>query len=98
MHAIPSLPLHPQGQTPLMGFGTYPLKDDACRNAVEIALECGYRHVDTADAYGNQDAVGAAIQNARVPRNELFLTSKVWRDHLRHDDVLRSCDRILGQL
>jgi diketogulonate reductase-like aldo/keto reductase len=74
------------------------MKGTECQRAVEAALACGYRHIDTADIYGNQDAVGAAIRSAGVPREELFLTSKVWRDHLRQDDVLRSCDRICRQL
>lgn len=98
MKPIPTRPLKPQGEIPLMGFGTYPMKGDECRQAVETALECGYRHLDTADAYGNHDAVAEAVAASGVPREELFLTSKIMRDRLRHDEFLRAGDRILKEL
>jgi diketogulonate reductase-like aldo/keto reductase len=95
---IPTLPLKPQGEIPILGFGTYPMKGEECQKAVETALEEGYRHLDTADNYGNQEAVGAAIQNSGVGRGELFVTTKVPRERLRHDDVIRTCENSLREL
>ncbi|MBW3623371.1 MAG: aldo/keto reductase [Armatimonadetes bacterium] len=94
----PTLPLRPQGEIPLLGFGTYPMKGDECRRAVETALDCGYRHLDTADAYGNHDAVGAALQSAAVPREQIFLTTKVMRDKLRYEQVIEVAERSLREL
>ncbi|WP_248895473.1 aldo/keto reductase [Haloplanus halobius] len=76
---------------PRLGFGTYQLTDsDRCRAAVETALEAGYRHVDTAEYYDNETFVGEGIAESDVPREDIFLASKVWRDRLGHDDFLES--------
>jgi len=74
-----------------LGFGTYQLTDpDRCASAVSTALSTGYRHVDTAEYYGNEAAVGAGIAESDVPRSDVFLASKVWRDRLGHDAFLES--------
>jgi diketogulonate reductase-like aldo/keto reductase len=74
-----------------LGFGTYRLTDpDRCANAVATALSTGYRHVDTAEYYENEAAVGAGIAGSDVSREDVFLASKVWRDRLGHDAVLES--------
>ena len=65
---------------PALGLGTWPMKGGDCQEAVEAALGMGYRHIDTAEMYGNEDAVGAAINLAGVPRGEIFLTTKIWND------------------
>ena len=65
---------------PALGLGTWPMKGAECQEAVEAALGMGYRHLDTAEMYGNEDAVGAAIALAGVPRQDIFLTTKVWND------------------
>ena len=63
---------------PWLGLGVFRITDyDECRNAVEAALDCGYRSIDTALGYRNEDAVGEAIRNAKIPREELFVTSKL---------------------
>ena len=62
---------------PRLGLGTYRMQGDACRAAVESALALGYRHIDTAEMYGNEEAVGAAIADAGVPRKDLHVTTKV---------------------
>ncbi|MBI1775295.1 MAG: aldo/keto reductase [Proteobacteria bacterium] len=67
---------------PALGLGTWPLTGEACTRAVIGALELGYRHIDTAESYGNEAAIGAALAAASVPRAELFLTTKLTRDHL----------------
>ncbi|MFB6189567.1 MAG: aldo/keto reductase [Halapricum sp.] len=75
---------------PALGFGTYPMQGDSCRSAVEQALELGYRHVDTAQMYGNERAVGQAIADADVPREDVFLVTKILRRNLAYEDLLES--------
>ncbi|WP_232687843.1 aldo/keto reductase [Halobacterium zhouii] len=76
---------------PMLGLGTWQNKEPAqCTESVQTALEMGYRHVDTAQAYGNEEAVGRGIANADVDREDLFLATKVWKDNLAHDDVLET--------
>ncbi|TCH96617.1 aldo/keto reductase [Roseococcus sp. SYP-B2431] len=65
---------------PALGLGTWPMKGADCEEAVCSALAMGYRHIDTAEMYGNEDAVGAALARTHVPRGEIFLTTKVWWD------------------
>ena len=80
-----------QGRTlPALGFGTWQLKGDACREAVEDALALGYRHIDTAQAYDNEEQVGQAIKNAGVPRDQIFLVSKVATDKFAPQDTLHT--------
>lgn len=67
-------------EIPLVGLGTWQLDDRTTRRVVERALELGYRHVDTARAYGNESAVGRAIDASGVDRDELFLATKIWPD------------------
>lgn len=62
---------------PMVGFGTFKMQGEVCEKAVAYALECGCRMIDTAQAYGNEQAVGNAIKNSPIPRDEVFLTSKV---------------------
>lgn len=65
---------------PALGLGTWPLKGAECEAAVESALGVGYRHIDTAEMYGNEVEVGAAIGRSALPRGEIFLTTKIWHD------------------
>jgi 2,5-diketo-D-gluconate reductase B len=65
---------------PALGLGTWPLKGRDCEAAVESALGLGYRHIDTAEMYGNEAAVGAGIAASGIPRGEIFLTTKIWHD------------------
>jgi 2,5-diketo-D-gluconate reductase B len=73
-----------------LGLGTWRMQGAACRSAVEQALALGYRHLDTAEMYGNEDAVGAAIAAAGIPRGELHVTTKVWWEHLSPDGIKRA--------
>ncbi|HLU29675.1 MAG TPA: aldo/keto reductase [Glycomyces sp.] len=66
---------------PRIGYGTYKVGDEDARRAVETALSLGYRLVDTAEMYGNEAGVGAAIAASGLPREQIFLTSKLWNDH-----------------
>ncbi|QIO24345.1 aldo/keto reductase [Haloarcula sp. JP-L23] len=84
---------------PMLGLGTWQNDDpDACATSVQTALEAGYRHVDTAQAYGNEAAVGVGIAAADVDREDVFLATKVWTSNLSHDDVLDSVGDSLDDL
>ncbi|GAB3402447.1 aldo/keto reductase [Schumannella luteola] len=77
MTSVPTTTLAAGAVMPLVGFGTHPLRGDAARDAVLTALEVGYRSVDTATRYRNEDAVGAALAATSVPRDEIFVTTKL---------------------
>ena len=83
---------------PKLGLGTFRLQGDACRTAVESALALGYRHIDTAEMYGNEEAIGAAIAAARVPRGELHVTTKVWVENLTPAAIRKAFDASLKKL
>ncbi|WP_163576621.1 2,5-didehydrogluconate reductase DkgB [Halomonas faecis] len=83
---------------PNPGFGTFRLEGDVLENAVKSALAAGYRHIDTAQMYGNETEVGEAIRESGIPRDEIFLTTKVWHDRLRPGDLEASVDESLDRL
>jgi 2,5-diketo-D-gluconate reductase B len=83
---------------PKLGLGTFRMEGDACRAAVESALSLGYRHIDTAEMYGNEESIGAAIAACRVPRGELHVTTKVWYENLSPDAIRRAFDASLKKL
>ena len=68
---------------PLIGLGTWDLRGKTCARMVEEALRLGYRHIDTAAMYGNEEAVGEGLRASGVPRDEVFITTKVWSSDLR---------------
>ena len=83
---------------PVLGFGTYGMADGVCARAVGYALEVGYRHIDTAQAYGSEDAVGRAVARSAVDRADVFITTKVRNRDLADGDLQRSVDASLGRL
>ncbi|MFQ3320892.1 MAG: 2,5-diketo-D-gluconate reductase B [Natronomonas sp.] len=84
---------------PALGLGTWQNEaPEQCAESVRTALEMGYRHIDTAQAYGNEDAVGNGIERAAVDRDDVFLATKVWTDRLAYDDVLESTQESLDRL
>ncbi|MFB6256695.1 MAG: aldo/keto reductase [Haloplanus sp.] len=83
---------------PAVGLGTWRLRDEACRRAVRTALDVGYRHLDTAQAYGNERQVGAALDASDVDRDEVFLTTKLDGSNRTYDAVLRSVEDSLDRL
>jgi diketogulonate reductase-like aldo/keto reductase len=84
---------------PMLGLGTWQNDDSQqCADSVETALEMGYRHVDTAQIYKNEDAVGDGIAAADVDREDIFLATKVWIDRLSSDDVISSTKDSLDRL
>lgn len=100
----PSIPLAPRlsladgADIPQLGFGLYKVPaTDAARLCLD-AIGIGYRHLDTAAFYGNEREVGAAVRAAPVPRDELFVTSKVWKDDNGFDETLRAFDASIDRL
>ena len=86
-------------EMPMVGLGTWKNSDpEACAESVATALEAGYRHIDTAQAYGNEDAVGDGIKQAAVDREDVFLATKIWIDNLAYDDVLETAEASLDRL
>lgn len=83
---------------PRLGLGTYRMQGTVCRAAVETALSLGYRHIDTAEMYANEDAIGAALAAASVPRPDLHVTTKVWPENLAPDAIRRAFDTSLKKL
>src|SRR3569623_1169326 len=83
---------------PKLGLGTFRMQGDECRAAVESALSRGYRHIDTAEMYANEEAIGVAIAESRVPRGELHVTTKVWHENLAPDAIRHACDASLAKL
>jgi 2,5-diketo-D-gluconate reductase B len=83
---------------PKLGLGTWRLKGEECTTAVLGALDRGYRHIDTAQMYGNEDAVGAALAATPVKRADIHLTTKVWWENLAPDAMKRAMDNSLTQL
>jgi 2,5-diketo-D-gluconate reductase B len=83
---------------PSLGLGTYRLTGEECTRAVEFALALGYRHIDTAQMYGNEAEVGRGIQNSRVAREEVFLVTKVWPSDFSHDRVIGTTHESLRKL
>ena len=84
---------------PKIGFGTWKLADgDEAYKSVSYALEVGYRHVDTAQYYGNEVSVGRAIADSPIKREELFITTKIWNDKHSYDEVKQSVEESLAKL
>ena len=83
---------------PALGFGTYKLTGDAARRGTEHALALGYRHLDTAQIYDNEAEVGAGLAASAVPRADVFLTTKVWRDRVAPSRLKASVDESLQKL
>ncbi|MGJ5069711.1 MULTISPECIES: aldo/keto reductase [unclassified Bradyrhizobium] len=83
---------------PKLGLGTFRMQGTVCREAVESALALGYRHIDTAEMYANEDAIGAALAATNLPRAELHVTTKVWPENLAPDAIRRAFDTSLKKL
>ena len=83
---------------PQLGYGVYQVTREECERCVSDAIEVGYRSIDTAQAYYNEEGVGAAISRCGVPRQELFITTKVWISNAGDDRAARSIDESLRKL
>lgn len=85
-------------EMPILGYGVYQVAKDECERCVTDALEVGYRHIDTAQSYFNEEEVGAAIAKSGIPRKELFVTSKVWIEHYGYEECRKSVEKSLEKL
>lgn len=83
---------------PALGFGTWQLKGEQCSSMVSQALSLGYRHIDTAQAYNNEEFVGQGLQNSRLKRDEVFLTTKVWYENFSPEKLISSVKSSLEKL
>jgi len=90
------IPLQKKSKIPLLGLGTWRLQGKECENVVKQALELGYRHIDTADIYDNHRAIANAIKS--IPRNEIYLVSKLYLNNLTSEKVNLSIPRFLEEL
>src|SRR5262249_48212235 len=100
MEALPAMDMIEShgARVPILGFGTMTLKEDLCVQLVEAALRLGYRHLDTAQMYGNEREVGEGLRRSGVKREDVFLTTKVWFNRLAAGDLERSVDESLERL
>ncbi|NIT04072.1 aldo/keto reductase [Candidatus Saccharibacteria bacterium] len=93
-----SLTLKDKKEIPILGFGTWPLRGSLCTKALRTALEVGYRHIDTADYYRNHRDIAKALEGSGVPREELFIVTKLMPPRLGREDVLAAGKRFLEEL
>jgi 2,5-diketo-D-gluconate reductase A len=96
--SVPTITLNDQTQIPQLGFGVFQVPPERTADAVTAALEVGYRHIDTAQMYRNERGVGAAIAASGIPRDELYVTSKLDNGFHRPDDARRAFDESLERL
>lgn len=98
MTAVPALTLIDGSSIPQIGFGVFLVPEDQTQEAVETALDVGYRHIDTARIYRNEAAVGRAIAASGIPRDQLFVTTKLWNDDQGRDRVRPALEASLERL
>lgn len=98
MSKVPSITLNNGVRMPQLGFGVWQVPDDEATAAVTTALDAGYRSIDTAALYANEEGTGKALAASGLPREELFITTKLWNTDQGHDKALRAFDRSLGKL
>lgn len=98
MSPVPDITLNDDTAIPQLGFGAYQIAPGDTAAAVRAALEIGYRHIDTAQMYGNEAGVGRGIRDAGLPREQVFVTSKLNNGHHRPDDARRAFDATLAAL
>lgn len=96
--SIPAVSLNDGVEIPQLGFGVFQVPAEETQETVEAALESGYRHIDTAAAYGNEPGVGAAIAASGLRREEIFVTTKLWNSEQGHESTLRAFDKSLERL
>ncbi len=94
----PSVKLNDGRSIPQLGFGVWQVENDVAEKVVGIALDDGYRHIDTAKIYGNEEGVGKAIAASSVDRDEIWLTTKVWNDDQGYDRAIEAFNESLTRL
>lgn len=99
MHATPTINLNNGVAMPILGFGVFQVTDPAeCERNVIDAFDVGYRLLDTAASYGNEEAVGAAIRSSGIDRSEIFITTKLWVDSASYEGAKAAFERSLNKL
>jgi Aldo/keto reductases, related to diketogulonate reductase len=86
-------------EIPMLGFGTWQAKDgEEAYNAIKTAIEAGYRHIDTAAVYGNEESVGKAVKDSGISRDEIFITSKLWNADRGYDETIAAFNETIKKL
>ena len=98
MASVPTIRLYNGVEIPQLGFGVFQIKPADTAEATRTALEIGYRHIDTAQMYGNEKEVGQAVRESGIDRGEVFVTSKLNNNRQERDDILRSFDQSLSDM
>ena len=98
MSEVPTVTLSNETKIPILGFGVFQMSDDETEASVLRAIKTGYRLIDTATSYGNEEAVGRAIAKSGVPREELFVTSKLWVADVSEEKAKAAVQRSLDKL
>lgn len=96
--SVPTIVLNDGNVMPALGFGVWQVPDDETYAAVTTALEAGYRSIDTAAIYGNERGTGKAIADSGIPRDQVFVTTKLWNDDQGYDSTLRAFDASMERL
>ncbi|MFD1718911.1 aldo/keto reductase [Georgenia deserti] len=95
---VPTITLNDGNQIPQLGFGVYLVEPDQAERIVSDALEIGYRHIDTAKLYENEDGVGRAVAKSGIPREDIWITTKLWNDDQGKDKAPAAFERSLDKL
>ena len=96
---VPQIKLYNNRQIPQFGLGVYQITDNnECEKVCLEAIKLGYRHIDTAQIYGNEKAVGSAIKKSKIPREEFFITTKIWITDFSKGKALKQVDEMLKRL
>lgn len=95
---VPNLTLRDGVEIPQLGFGVFQVPPEETQGVVELAFDAGYRHIDTAAAYRNEKGVGAAIAASGLPREDFFVTTKLWNSQQGYDSTLAAFEASLGRL
>ncbi|HEY3471917.1 MAG TPA: aldo/keto reductase [Amycolatopsis sp.] len=98
MTSVPVIELNNGVRMPQLGYGVFQVPDEETTAAVKAALEAGYRSIDTAAIYGNEKGVGQAIAESGIPRDELFITTKLWNSAQGYDSTLKAFDESMAKL
>lgn len=98
MTQVPNITLNDGRTIPQLGYGVYQVPPEEAADSVRSAIDAGYRSIDTAALYGNEEGVGKAIAESSVPRAELFITTKLWNDRQGYDETMRAFDESLAKL
>lgn len=97
-HPVPTITLNDGTTIPQLGFGVFKVDPDETERIVTSAFEAGYRHIDTAAVYGNEEGVGRAIASSGIPRDELYITTKLWNDRQGTESAFAALDESLTKL